>query len=47
MRDLLSQAATDTSATAQEEGAGILDADKALALARLSLLKDVPVMRAV
>jgi subtilisin family serine protease len=47
VRDLLAQAATDTSATSQEEGAGILDADKALALARLSLLKDVPVMRAV
>lgn len=47
VRDLLAQAATDTSASAQEEGAGILDPDKALALARLSLLKDVPVMRAV
>ncbi|MFE8597183.1 S8 family serine peptidase [Archangium violaceum] len=47
IRDLLAKAATDTSATAQEEGHGILDPDKALTLARLSLLKDLPVMRAV
>ncbi|ADO75468.1 S8 family serine peptidase [Stigmatella aurantiaca] len=47
IRDLLAKAATDTSATAQEEGHGILDPDKALMLARLSLLKDLPVLRAV
>ncbi|MCY1076716.1 S8 family serine peptidase [Archangium lansingense] len=47
VRDILAQAATDTRATEQEEGHGILDADKALALARASLLKDLPVMRAV
>lgn len=47
VRELLEQAATDTRATAQEEGHGILDPDKALELARASLMKNVPVMRAV
>lgn len=41
IRDILAKAATDTAASAREEGHGILDPDKALALVRLSLLKEI------
>jgi len=45
VREILDHAATDTRATDQEEGHGILDADQALDLARASLIRDLPMTR--
>jgi hypothetical protein len=41
IRDMLKKASTDTKASKREEGAGILNADRALLLARLSLMPNV------
>jgi hypothetical protein len=41
IRDMLKKASTDTAASSREEGAGILNADRALVLARLSLLPNI------
>lgn len=41
IRDIIARASTDTDATDREEGAGILDPDRALLLARLSLLPEI------
>jgi hypothetical protein len=41
IRDILARASTDTAASSQQEGAGILNPDKALVLARLTLLPNI------